>query len=198
VFNDYISYREAIVRVGQALFGQEWIGSLSHRQKWLINEYGPQQLPSSILPGHVAYVTNLVTTPKLLEESELAKDRERWMHRQYSQAGDWLAERKITHEKAIQRSIFEAAFSEAFSPRNSEASKVSPPRKVGTEAAAQKILKEYEQYAWETRQRCTMQDFEKFARDRNCHGGRELLRKVFRRKYPNTKVGRPSRNNSPK
>lgn len=108
-----IPYREAIARVGQAIYGDNWIGSLSSRQEWLLEEYADEK--SYGLFTIIIYNTKRSKlTPSLLDEFTKAEDRGNWMHAQYDEARYWLSDRGMTHAAPINRIAFTAAFSKAF------------------------------------------------------------------------------------
>jgi len=94
-----ISTKEAAARVGAAIYGDDWIGTLPIREKWLIERYIKgvrSSSPSSLLPSSVTYSiagriwAEYPSDPALVAEVERARDRRDWMDEQQDSARDWL------------------------------------------------------------------------------------------------------------
>jgi hypothetical protein len=115
---------EAKERVAHALYGDDWIGELTQREKWLLKHYRqylPQHLhhlPASLLPGGITYVgggmgISTALTPSLREELARALDRQEWMIEQYEKVEQWFADRGFKSNE-IDRNAFERAFAKSF------------------------------------------------------------------------------------
>jgi hypothetical protein len=134
--DELISWNEAVARVGRARFGQEWVGNLTHRERYLIDEYGDQSQPSSIHPGVIRFVNSkrLHLSPSLAEELAQAEDRKRWKVKQDLFAFDWLQRyglRRDHHRDPVNRTVLDAMIEQHIAGR-------SQPKPVEL-AAAQEI-----------------------------------------------------------
>jgi hypothetical protein len=106
---DTISYGEALERVGRALYGKDWIGRLSHRERWLLDASPIKPAKGSILPGHFIVNTDIQLTPELSAELGAAKDRQRRMQAQYGLVKQWLERRGWRSRRPISKAQFERA-----------------------------------------------------------------------------------------
>jgi hypothetical protein len=121
--------------VGKAIFGAEWIGRLTERERWLIKRYiERRRKPSTILPGEIDFVGPggpivPVNDRVLATEVERARDRREQMDDQYDQAFDWLEDHGFDCESnRLDLARFERAFAAASS---AEMEQVPPPAKSG-------------------------------------------------------------------
>jgi predicted GNAT family acetyltransferase len=97
---DRISVDDAARRVGQTMFADQWINTLTPRETWLIERYvegrGGSDEPMSILPGLTSYVggwrswSERPSDPALVAEVERARDKRDWCEAQWAQAFEWL------------------------------------------------------------------------------------------------------------
>jgi hypothetical protein len=94
-----ISIEDAAQRVGRAIFGDDWIGAITTRERWLIERYvegRPDPSPSSILAGRTTWImggrpwAEYPRDPALVAETERARDRDDWCKAQWDQAFSWL------------------------------------------------------------------------------------------------------------
>jgi hypothetical protein len=81
-----ISWREAVTRVGREKFGTDWIGSLTEREKYLVDQYCGFPVPGR--PSIPPKVRPLGAT--LEDEVGRAHDRRRWKATQGEYATKWL------------------------------------------------------------------------------------------------------------
>jgi hypothetical protein len=114
-----LSIDNAARRVGEAMFGDDWIDQITKREKWLIDRYVEgrgTQAPSSIFPGRITYVghgrswVELPRDPALVAEVDRARDRRDWCDQQWALAFDWLEEHGFDLEATgIDEDTFDAA-----------------------------------------------------------------------------------------
>ncbi len=111
---------KAACRVGRSLFGDTWIGSLTGRERWLIERYVDRQETSSIIASGVTFFgpggpIPAVNDPALRAEIEAALDRRDWMKSQYDRAYDWLESRGFDIESdTLDADAFRRAFVSRF------------------------------------------------------------------------------------
>ena len=92
--NSGIDIGDAARRVGAVMYGDEWIGDITEREKYLISRYveGYRSLtvapPKFVVRGSdwVEYPSD----PALVVEVERARDRRDWREHQLAEAYDWL------------------------------------------------------------------------------------------------------------
>lgn len=93
---------DAIRRVGRGLYGGDWIGELTERERWLIEQYidGPRKdRGSTILPGAISYMvggrrwSEVPGDSALMAEADRARDRRDWMEAQCEAVFDWFESR---------------------------------------------------------------------------------------------------------
>jgi hypothetical protein len=92
--NSGIDIGDAARRVGAVMYGDEWIGDITEREKYLISRYveGYRSLtvapPKFVVRGRdwVEYPSD----PILVVEVERARDRRDWREHQFAEAYDWL------------------------------------------------------------------------------------------------------------
>src|SRR4051812_29977556 len=98
-----IPVHEAIRRVGEAIYAEEWIEKLTLREQWLLDRYvdrpKEKRASSSILPGDFYFCTTdghrwdlslSGLEPGLRHEVEKARDKREWRGDQFRGARDWL------------------------------------------------------------------------------------------------------------
>ena len=95
-----ITIDAALEDVGRAIYGDDWIGSLTDREDWLIRRYVEGVVPtveaSSIMPSSVRWViagrpwAEYPGDQKLVNEVEQARDRRDYMKEQSERAFEWL------------------------------------------------------------------------------------------------------------
>jgi hypothetical protein len=112
---DYISVREAIERVGGQKYGKDWIGELTHRERWLVDKYRPMRSRlvhrPSMLPGHSGM--RLEDLPgedppePLKEEVARAWDRREWMTAQRHAVSKILIAANLLRKGRYEREPFE-------------------------------------------------------------------------------------------
>jgi hypothetical protein len=108
--SESISWSEAFTRVGRAKYGSEWIGRLTEREQYLIDEYcvvTVSEARSSILPGHASYLADgksvwFKRSPlgaTLQDEVGCADDRRRWKVVQDEYVMKWLADNGFSYPR---------------------------------------------------------------------------------------------------
>ena len=114
----------AVQSVGKAIFGAEWIGQLTERQRWLLRRYVDGEVPlqprsqKSILVGELVFVD--ATTgrpwlePVLRDEVTRAQDRREWQRDQYTRVDAWLRRHRFGNKKLLDRAAFEHAMANDF------------------------------------------------------------------------------------
>ena len=105
--DETIPYHEAIALVGRALYGDDWVGSLSPRAKWLLEEYGERR-------SGLFDMKKIAFSRTLQEEVAAAEDRQRWMEAQYDKAIEWLAKYWRGAQESTSRALFEELMARAF------------------------------------------------------------------------------------
>lgn len=114
-----ISIDDAARRVGRAMFGDEWINTITPREIWLIERYVEGRSRgegSSILSRSVVWEmggrrwSEYPSDPALVAEVERARDKRDWSKDQWAQARDWLEEHGFDLDAAdIDQRTLEAA-----------------------------------------------------------------------------------------
>jgi hypothetical protein len=116
---------DAIERVGRRLYGGDWIGELTKRERWLIERYiegGVRRNRSSVIrPVTTSYIisgrnwADVPGDPALMAEADRACDRRDWMDAQFEAACDWLEEQGFDLDSdQIDQGRFERAFAAGF------------------------------------------------------------------------------------
>uniref|UniRef100_UPI003F96E4D8 hypothetical protein n=1 Tax=Rhodoblastus sp. TaxID=1962975 RepID=UPI003F96E4D8 len=93
-------FNDAFEHVGRAIYGDDWISSLSERQKWLVERYVDGRSQSgalaSTMPGQTTYDVagckwaEYPGSPALLAEATSARHRRDWKKTQDERAFEWL------------------------------------------------------------------------------------------------------------
>jgi hypothetical protein len=94
-----VSIDDAARRVGAAIYGDEWVGELTERERWLIARY----VEGSVRPTSTSIVYNRPkyemggramaewpSDPEMRKEVEKAYDRNDWRAGQWDRAFEWL------------------------------------------------------------------------------------------------------------
>jgi hypothetical protein len=101
---------DAVERLGKAIYGEEWIEGLSHRQWWLMDTYQSASTSSAVFPG------TLIAPPAIQNELDLALDRLAWMESQLDACHNWLINTGFPEDlKDLNRADFDSRFAEYFS-----------------------------------------------------------------------------------
>ena len=122
--NACVSIDDAARLVGQAIFGDDWVGAITRRERWLLERYVEARRapsPSSILAGQITYTmggrrwAEYPSDPALVAETERARDRDDWRNDQREQSLDWLENHDFdTDADVVDRVALEAAMAKAF------------------------------------------------------------------------------------
>lgn len=93
-------FNDAFEQVGRAIYGDDWISSLTERRKWLVERYVDGRSQSGALasnmPGQTTYDVagckwaEYPGSPALLAEATSARDRRDWKKTQDERALEWL------------------------------------------------------------------------------------------------------------
>ena len=107
-----------------AMFGDDWVGAITKRERWLLKRYVEglgDPSTSSILRGGTSWViggrpwAEYPSDPALVAETERAGDRNDWCNDQWEQALDWLQDHGFdTDADVVDRAALEAAMAKAF------------------------------------------------------------------------------------
>ena len=135
-----IPLNQARSRVGMAMYGANWIGQLTERERWLLERYVEPKVrevnlaelltqpPSNELRLRSRPWINDDPPPALRSEIDQAKDRHEWRLSQHRRVSDWLVQHgmdvRIRREKGsliiprhVEKQLFERAFEAEFSTR---------------------------------------------------------------------------------
>jgi hypothetical protein len=100
---EFISWGEAFARVGREKYGSHWIGRLTEREQYLIDQYCdvPVAERSSILPGHAVWTRRKLRPLGATLEDEVgrADDRRRWKVIQDEYVTKWLTDHGFSHPR---------------------------------------------------------------------------------------------------
>lgn len=137
-----ISLTEVYRRIGPAIFGPDWIGKLTERERWLLQRYVDNSRlynPSSATPGMLTYYDTSSGKPGVphgvAADVDLARDRRDWMKAQYDRVDTWLEIAGLQVKSAtVDADTFQRAFEKAFG-RNR---RFSTPAIASTEATGPK------------------------------------------------------------
>jgi hypothetical protein len=206
-----VSMNEAVGRVGAAIYGAQWIGALTERERWLIARYvdgSSKPQASSIVSGMVSYTVGghrwaeLPVDPALVAEVERALDRRDWHEVQCERAFDWLESHSFDVDaQSIAGEALAREMAKDFSSKG--VGSVPTPFKAETarsvtEKSADKLAKEYIIAAQKRGERPTATGLVKYVRaahpDRR--GGREFLRRAIKKQLGEAfkGAGRPQKN----
>jgi hypothetical protein len=119
-----LSRKDAWLRVARARYGNDWIGRLNERERWLIDWYveGKHRARSSVLPGHIRFIdphgrdwANVPGDSALCAEIEKACDRRNWMWAQADWVLDWFERHGFSADDSpINKTRFEKALTRDF------------------------------------------------------------------------------------
>jgi hypothetical protein len=115
---DDISSAEAARRVGAAMYGDEWIGDLTNREKYLITRYVegyPRVRVVKIVVRGREWV-EYPSEPTLMAEVERARDRRDWREYQLGEAYDWLDGHGFRYQPVIDSDALTREMNRSFSP----------------------------------------------------------------------------------
>ena len=145
-----VSIDDAARVVGQAIFGDDWVGAITTRETWLIERYLKGLRPgstSSILPLRASYIiggrhwAEYPSDPALVAEIERARDRDDWCNHQREQVLGWLEDHGFdTDADVVDRGALEAAIAKAFPQSAKLANKGGRPPAVDWNVVKDKVI----------------------------------------------------------
>ena len=146
-----VSIEDAVCLVGRAIFGDDWVGAITRRERWLLERYVEGlggRGPSSIVSGGTSWIfggrrwAEYPSDPALVAETERARDRHDWCNDQQEQALGWLEDHGFdTDADAIDRGALEAAIAKAFPQSVRPANKGGRPPAVDWDVVKEKAIR---------------------------------------------------------
>jgi hypothetical protein len=187
-----LSLDEAVNVVGKAIFHDDWIVSLTERERWLLGRYmdGVKPESSSVMPGLVRYVVagrswaEIPTSAALVKEVDQALDRRDWREAQRERAIGWLEDHGFdfdapcVEKEALAREMAKdfAGGTAEIAPSVLEGNRARPV----TASSAKTIAKEYIDGEKSGGRNPTADGLVRYAQTNGFRSGREHLRRAFR------------------
>jgi hypothetical protein len=132
--------------VGRAMFGDDWVGAITTRERWLIERYvegrrGPSPSSTSWMMGGRRWA-EYPSDPALVVETERARDRDDWQNDQWEQALDWLEDNGFdTTADSVDQGELEGAIAKAFPQSAKPANKVGRPPAVDWDLVKEEAIR---------------------------------------------------------